>query len=87
MPQPPAGTTLDEAARLQEQYGGGGAATGLANGGAGFAFPPAPGAANGAAPGGGGKLVNMQRRVLYSGVLQRLRGLMVNRMAKPEVRR
>ena len=42
---------------------------------------------NGAAPGGGGKLVNMQRRVLYSGVLQRLRGLMVNRMAKPEVRR
>lgn len=55
-----------------------------ANGNA-FAFPPAPGAGAKAA-GAGAPLVNMQRRVVYGGVLQRLRALMVNRMAKPEVR-
>ena len=68
---------------------GGGAA---ANGHAALAFPPAaapPGgdakaAANGG-PGGGAPLGNMQRRVVYGGVIQRLRALMVNRMAKPEV--
>lgn len=58
-----------------------------ANGG--FAFPPVPSAAAGAAaapPGPkDGHLVNMQRRVVYGGVLSRLRALMINRMAKPEV--
>ncbi|GBF89748.1 hypothetical protein Rsub_02918 [Raphidocelis subcapitata] len=88
VPQPQAGTTLEEAARMQEQLTGP-----LSNGAGAFAFPPAPpppgsaaapadGAAAGAAP--GRPLVNMQRRVLYGGVLQRLRALMVNRMAKPE---
>lgn len=68
---------------MQEQYAGGAAAA-AANGG--FAFPPAPGAAPPAGRPEGGHLVNMQRRVVYGGVLQRLRSLMVNRMAKPEVR-
>ena len=87
VPQPPPGTTLEEAARMQDAQGGG------ANGHA-FAFPPAPGAAGAAGgagagkdgAGAGGALVSMQRRVVYGGVLQRLRALMINRMAKPEVR-
>jgi hypothetical protein len=84
VPQPPPGTTLEEAARMQEQFAA--AQLAGANGNA-FAFPPAPGA-GAAKPGdAGAALVNMQRRVVYGGVLQKLRALMINRMAKPEVRR
>jgi hypothetical protein len=82
IPQPAPGTTLEEAARMQEQLA---AQQAAANGG--FGFPAAAAAAAaGARPEAAGHLLNMQRRVVYGGVLQRLRALMVNRMAKPEVR-
>jgi hypothetical protein len=51
------------------------------SGDGGFSFgSPAGAAANGAVSAAG------NRKALYSGILSKLRALMVNRMAKPEVR-
>jgi hypothetical protein len=87
VPQPAPGTTLEEASRLQEQVASGAAlGGGAAANGNGFAFPAAPAAPKAGEGAAGVHLVNMQRRVVYGGVLQRLRALMINRMAKPEVR-
>lgn len=58
-------------------------AAGAAGDGSGFAFGSPGGVA--AAAGTNGAVPGSNRKALYAGVLSKLRALMINRMAKPEV--